>query len=125
MRQQSVRAEAGVESCGGQSERWPVWMSAVLCTFFVHRRSKLYNSGDDEKLHSQPAPHRFAQTGLRRASLMHEAGSYRSQASVEEQSNLSAASSALLAASKPKTDLSWGIPWVYLAFLLLAWLFLL
>jgi hypothetical protein len=100
-------------------------MNAVLCTFFLHRRSKLYNSAGDETLHSQPSPHHFAQTGLRRASSMHEAGSHRSRPSVEEQSNFTAANSALLTASKPRSDFSWGIPWVYLAFLLLAWLFLL
>lgn len=125
MRQQSVRAEASVENRGGLNDRWPVWMNAVLCSFFLHRRSKLYSSSGGDACPSPSSSHRFAQSGLRRVASMRESSGHPARIAVEERSNWNATSSASLSASKSKPDFLWGIPWFYLAFLLLAWLLLL
>ncbi|MGD0831338.1 MAG: hypothetical protein ABR907_10370 [Terracidiphilus sp.] len=118
-------AEADVKKYGQRNEDWPVWTSALLCTFFPHRRSKLYNGAAEDSSHSHISAHRFAQTGLRRASAMHETRDYLARPTVDERPNLSSVSSETLNSSGSKHSFSWGIPGICLAFLLLAWLFLL
>ncbi|MGA3081170.1 MAG: hypothetical protein ABSD44_07285 [Terracidiphilus sp.] len=120
MREKAQRSQASFEKhdSGGRL----TWLGAILCTFFPHRRFSLYDSGAENP---SPTPHRQAEIDLGRAAASRETAIRRSRHLPEEYGFSELANSPALRMNQSQSDISWRMPWLYVAFLLLAWLLLL
>jgi hypothetical protein len=120
MREKAQRSQASFEKPdnGGRL----TWLGAILCTFFLHRPLSLYDSGAEN---ASPAPHRHAEIELGRAAASRETAFRRSRHLPEEYGFSDFANSPALGMNQTPSDISWRMPWLYVAFLLLAWLLLL
>ena len=105
-------------------ESWRVWLGAILCAFFPHRWFNQYDAAAKDGLHRSSARHWLARAGLRQAASQ-EMASGRSRHLMEEHGFLGQGGSPAFSESETEPDLSWRSPWLYLSFLLLAWLLLL
>jgi hypothetical protein len=120
MREKAPRSQASFErpDNGGRL----TWLGAILCTFFLHRRFDLYDSGGEN---ASSAPHRQAEIGLGRTAASQETAIRRSRHLPEEYGFSELANSPALGMNQSQADISWRMPWMYVAFLLLGWLLLL
>jgi hypothetical protein len=120
MREKAQRSQASFEKpeTGGRL----TWLGAILCTFFLHRRSSLYDSGAEN---ASPAPHSHAGKGIGCAAAFEETAIRRSRHLQEEYGFAELANSPALRMNQSQSDISWRMPWLYVAFLMLAWLLLL
>jgi hypothetical protein len=105
--------------------RWLVWQRAILCSFFLDRWLNQHEFGAEDALYASPAPHRFTRAGWGRDAASHGTSAGRSRNLVEEHDLLEPGPPPALPRSLSEFDVSWRTPWLYLTFLLLAWLLLL
>jgi hypothetical protein len=120
MREKGPRSPASFEKPGNGGRL--TWLGAILCTFFLHRRLDLYDAGIEDAL---PAPHRHAGKDLGRAAASEETAIRRCRHLPEQYGFSELANSPALGMNQSRADISWRMPWLYVAFLLLGWLLLL
>jgi hypothetical protein len=120
MREKAPRSQASFErpDNGGRL----TWLGAILCTFFLHRPFNLYDSGAES---ASPASHRHAGNDVGRAATSEETAIQRSRHLPDEYGFSGLANAPALRVNQSQSDISWQTPWLYVTFLLLAWLLLL
>lgn len=121
-----ARQAACIELCSSRFDtlrRW-AWLGARLSTSFLSRSLNLCEFGAEAFLCMMPRIHSFAGMDFDPMTAPQETASFHSGELLGDRDLLGLAGSPALAGSQSKLAISWRTPWLYLVFLLLAWLLL-